>query len=146
MPFVERNGKENTYSWNVERFGNGKEKCSKTKIRGLFTKKGETRSLIKIIPITLSAGFTGNYVWKLWEMHRTKITSQKLCEKLVKFNEYLHLRFSISTQNKKNLKKVYTETELFHFFSLNHIHFGLEKKNNRRNHKQIGQRKPPKNK
>ena len=99
--------------------------------------------------------FSWIYNWAIWKNYWEIVYGSfekctepkeqaKNFEKLVKFNEYLHLRFSISTQNKKNLEKVYTETELFQFFSLNHIHFGLEKKNNRRNHKQIGQRKPSK--
>ena len=116
----------------------------KAKIRGLLKERRDSLFDKNNPNHTLS----WIYNWAIWKNYWEIVYGSfekctepkeqaKNFEKLVKFNEYLHLRFSISTQNKKNFEKVYTETELFQFCSLNHIHFGLEKKNNRRNHKFI---------
>jgi hypothetical protein len=90
--------------------------------------------------------FSWIYNWTIWKNYWGIVYDSfencldfdaqvKNFEKLIKFNEYLHLRFSLATQNKKNLEKVSNETQLFHFFSFDLNFLGIEKKvvRNKRN-------------
>ena len=112
--------------WEKEVFENNRE-SSKERKDSLFNRNNPNHT------------FSWIYNWTIWKNYWEIVYNSfenclefseqvKNFEKLIKFNEYLHLRFSIATQNLKNLKKVLNETEFFHFFSLNHVHFGLEKK------------------
>ena len=54
--------------------------------------------------------------------------SQNL-KKLLRFNEYLHLRYSLETNVKENkLKKIVRQTQLFLFFSLDTKHLDISEK------------------
>ena len=134
---------EEVKKWEREVFNNNDSSLAcKERRKSLFDRKNPNHT------------FSWIYNWTIWKnyweiVHKSfenclDFSEQvKNFEKLVKFNEYLHLRFSIATQTQKNLKKVLTETEFFHFFSLNHAHFGLEKKKQVVKRSNRGLRKKP---
>ena len=66
-------------------------------------------------------------IWKnYWDINYLKfndclnINNQiENLKKMIKFNEYLHLKFSISTLNQNKMETLSSETNLFYFYSLN---------------------------
>jgi len=77
--------------------------------------------------------FSWIYNWTIWKTYweiihlkfddcfNTENQIEKF-RKLLKFNEYLHLKFSTSTLHQNKMKTVSTETNLFYFYSLNPLH------------------------